>query len=114
VIQRGRVAVGERGGDDRRCGGGGGVDHISHGAQRGAAPAEPRQHGGRAGSCTHVAAVALLQLSRLFTCSHDDEDAAGAFFVDWVWCCWYRRWILAATLTLGLFLDEDDAYTEPG
>jgi hypothetical protein len=69
---------------------------------------------GAAGSWTRAAAVALRQLSRLFTCSHDedddDPDAAADFFVDWARCCWYcgRFLAAAAAATLGLFLDDDD------
>ena len=65
---------------------------------------------GAAGSCTRAAAVALRQLSKLFTCSHDDEDEeeedAAAFFVDWARCCWYCGRFLAAAATLGLFMDD--------
>lgn len=65
---------------------------------------------GAAGSCTRAAAVALRQLSKLFTCSHDEDDAdAEALLVDWTRCGWYCGRLAAAMATLGLFLEDDDA-----
>jgi hypothetical protein len=67
-----------------------------------APPPPPRSLVSAAGSCTRAAAVALRQLSRLFSCSHEDVDGAaglacpGAAFLE----PWRTRSFLA-----GLFLD---------
>jgi hypothetical protein len=70
---------------------------------------------GAAGSCTRAAAVTLRQLSRLFTCSQDEDAAVPFFFVAWPRCCWYwARLFLPAAGALGLFFlgdDEDAAMT---
>lgn len=70
---------------------------------------------GAAGSCTRAADVALRQLSRLFSCSHDDDtgaaDADGAprDGVVGAAAAFLGRWpvvVLAATTCLVLFLDD--------
>jgi hypothetical protein len=55
---------------------------------------------GAAGSCTRAAAVALRQLSRVFSCSQEEEGdddvaaAVDAFFDSGTrWCCWYGAFL---------------------
>jgi hypothetical protein len=66
---------------------------------------------GAAGSCTRAAEVALRQLSRLFSCSQEEEDdAAGDFLAGTR--CWWRAFLPVATL--GLFWAVARRVPDPG